>query len=117
MDPLLIDAARLFQTHPVKTWRQIYLPMLAPALLATGFIVFALCAGELGATLLVAPAGQATLVMRIYNYLHYGASETVAGLCLLLTLTAATTAGLAFLMLTRTRRFYLKRTSSDYVDH
>lgn len=109
-DPLLIDAARLLHTGRTRTWRQIYLPMLAPGLLASGFIIFALSAGELGATLLVAPPGQATLIMRIYNYLHYGASETVAGLCLLLTLMAALIAGLTLILLIKTQRFYLKRT-------
>ncbi len=101
LDPLLIDAARLFQTSRSKTWLQIYLPMLAPGLLAAGFIVFALCAGELGATLIVAPPGRATLIMRIYNYLHYGASEIVAGLCLFMTLTAGGLAGLTGLMFSK----------------
>jgi iron(III) transport system permease protein len=101
LDPLLIDAARLFHTSRSKTWWRIYLPMLAPGLLAAGFIVFALCAGELGAGLIVAPPGQATLIMRIYNYLHYGASETVAGLCLFMTLTAGGLAGLTGLMLSK----------------
>jgi len=39
----------------------------------------------------VVPPGQPTLTLRIYNYLHYGASDVVAGLCLamlLLTLAA-----------------------------
>ncbi len=84
IDPLLIDAAHVFHTHWRKTWLQIYLPMMSPGLLAGGFIAFSLSAGELGATLLVAPPGQATLTMRIYNYLHYGASESVAGLCLMM---------------------------------
>lgn len=86
IDPLLIDATRVFQTNLFKTWYQVRLPMLAPGLLAAAFVVFALSAGELGATLMVAPPGQATLIMKIYNYLHYGASESVAGLCLLMTL-------------------------------
>ena len=48
----------------------------------SGERVFILAAGELGATLIVAPPGRATLTMKIYTYLHYGASEAVAGLCL-----------------------------------
>jgi iron(III) transport system permease protein len=85
LDPLLIDAARVLHTSRVRTLFQIRLPLLTPGLIAGGFIAFALCAGELGATLLVAPPGQATLTMRIYNYLHYGASDVVAGLCLMMT--------------------------------
>lgn len=88
IDPLLIDAARVIQTSSWRTWSRIWLPMLAPGLVAAAGIAFALTTGELGATLLVAPPGQATLTMRIYNFLHYGASSTVAGLCLMMALTA-----------------------------
>jgi iron(III) transport system permease protein len=62
--------------------------MFLPGFVAAACVVFALAAGELGATLVVAPPGQATLTMRIYNYLHYGASQTVAGLCLIMASTA-----------------------------
>lgn len=82
IDPLLVDAARVIQIHPLQTAIKIRLPMLTPGLLAAAFVTFALTTGELGASLLVAPPGSATLTMRIYNYLHYGASDTVAGLCL-----------------------------------
>jgi iron(III) transport system permease protein len=81
-DPLLIDAARVFHTRLLKTWLRVRIPLLLPGLMAACGVVFVLAAGELGATLIVAPPGQATLTMKIYTYLHYGASETVAGLCL-----------------------------------
>ena len=87
INPLLIEAASILQAGPWQTWRRIWLPMLSPGLLAAAGIVFALTAGELGATLLVAPPGQATLTMRIYNFLHYGASGAVAGLCLMMAIT------------------------------
>jgi iron(III) transport system permease protein len=85
IDASLFDAARIYRTDTLKHWTQLILPMIAPGLLAAGCIIAALTAGELGATLIVAPPGEATLTMRIYNYLHYGASENVAGLCLLMT--------------------------------
>jgi len=47
-------------------------------------VVIALTAAELGATLIVAPPGRATLTMRIYNYLHYGGTDEAAALCLLM---------------------------------
>jgi iron(III) transport system permease protein len=81
----LIEAAALLETKPIRTWLLIRLPLLAPGLLAAAGVVFTLTLGELSATLLVSPPGQPTLTMRIYNYLHYGASETVAGLTLALT--------------------------------
>ncbi len=85
LNPTLIDAARLLQTSAVRTWLLIRAPLLAPGLLAAAGLVFCLTLGELSATLLVAAPGRATLTMRIYNFLHYGASDTVAGLTLVLT--------------------------------
>jgi iron(III) transport system permease protein len=97
IDPLLMDAARVAQKRSWQAWTQVGLPLLKPGLLAAALVVFALTAGELGATLLVAPPGQATLTMRIYNYLHYGASSSVAGLCLLM-MTAGLAAGAVSLL-------------------
>lgn len=84
-DPLLTDAARVFQRGVVRTWVQVRLPLLAPGLVAAACMVFALSAGELGATLLVIPPGLETVTIRMYNYLHYGSSGAVAGLGLVMT--------------------------------
>jgi iron(III) transport system permease protein len=85
LNPSLLDAARIFQRNDLHTWSRVYIPLLTPGLLAASGLVLVLSVGELGATLIVAPPGQATLTMRIYNFLHYGASDTVAGLCLVIT--------------------------------
>jgi iron(III) transport system permease protein len=50
------------------------------------FIVFILCFGELGMTLLVMPPGRETIPIKIYNLMHYGADQMVAALCLILVL-------------------------------
>ena len=47
-------------------------------------IIFILTAAELGATVLVIPPGVGTLTIKIYNYMHYGKSDAVAGLCLIM---------------------------------
>ncbi len=97
-DPLLHEAAEVFQA---SAWRRrvfVELPMLAPGLLAAGGLVFALSLGELATTLMIVPPGRATLAMRIYNYLHYGASDVVAGLGLLMMVgVLAVGAGIALL--------------------
>ncbi len=93
IDRELIDAARVYQTGAARAWLQVRLPMLAPGLLAGASIAFALSLGELGATLVIAPPGRATLSMRVFNYLHYGASDAVAGLCLIMAV-ASIAAGL-----------------------
>ena len=81
---LLFDAAQVFQPSAWRRSFQVGAPLLAPGLLAAAGIVFALSLGELGATLMVIPPGRSTLTMRIYNYLHYGASDAVMGMSLVL---------------------------------
>ncbi len=88
-DERLLDAARVFQPSPWAGLWRVRVPLVAPGLLAAAGVVFALTLGELGATLLVAPPGHGTLTIRIYNYLHYGASDAVAGLCLVMVLLTA----------------------------
>ncbi len=97
VDPSLIDAARIYQRGATQTLLRVRIPLLAPGLLAAAGVVFVLTTGELGATLLVAPPGRTTLTMRIYNYLHYGASGTVAALGLLMSIGALCCAGAGLL--------------------
>jgi iron(III) transport system permease protein len=88
VDPALVEAARILQRNNFFTWLRIRLPLFLPGLLGTAAIILVFTIGELGATLLVAPPGEATLTMRIYSFLHYGASESVAGLGLVMSLVA-----------------------------
>lgn len=107
VDPLLWDAARIFQSGgtriggsgALKTLLRVQLPLALPGVLTGMCLVFALTLGELGATLLVAPPGQSTLTVRIYNYLHYGASDSVAGLCLALAAATLAAGGLGVVFL------------------
>jgi iron(III) transport system permease protein len=102
IDPLLFDAAAIFARSRIDAWTRIHLPLFAPGLVVSAGILAALTLAELGATLVVAPPGHATITMRIYNYLHYGSSSDVAGLCLMvtiLTLAVSTTTILAFRLL------------------
>jgi iron(III) transport system permease protein len=99
LDPLLLDAGRLFQRSYWRGWTGVTLPLMAPGLAAGACLTFALTLGELGATLLVAPAGRETLTMRIYNFLHSGASDRVAALCLVMVLAALAAGGLALVAL------------------
>lgn len=88
LDPALLDAGRVFQTSPWHGARRVLLPLMLPGFVAAAAVGFVLTLGELGATLIVAPPGRATLTMRIYTYLHFGASDSVAVLCLVLLLAA-----------------------------
>ncbi|MBN1264129.1 MAG: iron ABC transporter permease [Anaerolineales bacterium] len=81
----LIESGRIYQKHVLFRILRIDIPLYLPGIVAAAALVFVLTIGELGATLIVSPPGRGTLTMRIYNYLHYGASDTVAGLCLAIT--------------------------------
>jgi iron(III) transport system permease protein len=81
LDPSVFDAAKV-HASPLLTFFRVLLPLSLPATVATFGLCFALSLGELGATLLVYPPGEATVTLRVYNLLHYGAAENVAGLCL-----------------------------------
>ena len=49
--------------------------------------MFLMGLGELGASVLTVPPGFSTLTIRLYNYLHYGATDRVLGLSFLIVLT------------------------------
>ncbi|MGB2800368.1 MAG: ABC transporter permease subunit [Dehalococcoidia bacterium] len=107
IDPLLAEAASL---PAVGWWRRflwVRLPMIAPAIAITLLVVFVLSLGELGASLLIAPPGEATLPMRIYNLLHYGATDLVSALSLTILLVS----GVACAALLVVRHWLWKRAS------
>ncbi|HBH12470.1 MAG: ABC transporter, permease protein [Clostridiales bacterium 38_11] len=82
MDQSLLDSVSVFQKNQMHGFINVYFPMVLPGITAAFMVVFILTTGELGATLLVSPPGRSTLTMRIYNYMHYGSSQMIAGLCL-----------------------------------
>ena len=92
----LVEAGRLARRSGLAvTWR-IALPLLRNGLLTGFFIAFVLAMGELGVTLLVIPPGTATIPIKIYNFMHYGAEATVAALCLVLVASQLVFAGFLF---------------------
>ncbi|MFH0998690.1 MAG: hypothetical protein V1844_24840 [Pseudomonadota bacterium] len=91
VDTGLLEAGRVFSHSRLQALLQVTLPLMLPGLVISGATCFSFTMGELGATLLVAAPGRASLMMRLYNLLHYGASREVAALCLLLALPALAT--------------------------
>ncbi|HAE41535.1 MAG TPA: hypothetical protein DCG34_01275, partial [Clostridiales bacterium] len=89
----------IFQRSRLHGFVSIYLPMVLPGIIAAFLIVFILTTGELGATLLVTPPGRSTLTMRIYNYMHYGSSQMIAGLCLTMLVLSLSTGLIAYRLL------------------
>jgi iron(III) transport system permease protein len=98
-----IDAAKLFQKSMFAGALRIRLPLAAPGYAAAAAIVFLISMGEVGSALLLCPPGKGALSVKIYNYLHYGATETVAGFCLILALLTLAVTGVALIWFSRGR--------------
>lgn len=60
----------------------VLLPQLMPSLLCAGLATLAIAAADLSACVLVIPPGVTTVSSRIFNLVHYGAEDSLAGLCL-----------------------------------
>jgi iron(III) transport system permease protein len=84
VSPRLEEAGFLITNNWIMVIWKIVLPLMVPGLLAAFFIGFILSLGELGTTLLIMPPGMTTLPVKIYNFMHYGAEQMVAALCLVL---------------------------------
>ena len=67
----------------LRTMRGIILPQLQVGVAAAWVVAFVLAFGELGASMLVAPPGEATLPIRIYTIIANAPPATVAVLALL----------------------------------
>lgn len=94
LDHDLLEAARVYQHSRWHGARRVVLPLARSGWVVAAVAGFTLTLGELGASLLVALPGESTLIIRMYNLLHYGASQEVAALGLALALPALA-AGLA----------------------
>ncbi len=88
----LLDSAATEGCGPLGQLVRIVLPLRLPALGAAWLIGLSLALGDLTASILVVPPGVETLSIHIFNLVHYGVEDQVAGICLALT---ATLCGLA----------------------
>jgi iron(III) transport system permease protein len=79
------EAAAVSGAGWLRTMWRIVLPQIRLGLAAAWVIVFVLSFGELGVTILVAPAGGATLPIRVYTLIANTPSSHVAALALVQT--------------------------------
>lgn len=80
----LREAAALEGAAPLRELVRVIVPASWPAWLAAVVLVLALALGEVSAGKLVETPGWETLSRVIFDRMHYGVAEDVAGLCLLL---------------------------------
>ncbi|MFH1777880.1 MAG: iron ABC transporter permease [Candidatus Omnitrophota bacterium] len=84
IDKSLEEAAIISRISWPKRLFKLLLPLTQKGIFAGWIIVFILCIGELGTTLLIIPAGKITLPLKIYTLMHYGAGKLVASLSVIL---------------------------------
>ncbi len=82
--PSIEESALLSGSSFPRILYKILLPLMKPGIIAGWTVGFILSIRELSITLLVSPAGFQTLPVRIYTLTHYGASEMVSSLSLIL---------------------------------
>jgi iron(III) transport system permease protein len=82
--PVLHEAGQLNGNRWWRVLIVITLPLIKNSLLAGFAVGFAFSLADLGTSLLIMPPGSETMPILIYNYLHYGASASVAIFCLML---------------------------------
>jgi len=109
LDHQLMDAARVYQPGSLRRWLQIEIPLLAPGFFSAMILVIVFSLGELSAIMLVLPPGRLSLTLRIFNFLHYGAADSVAGLSLFLILLAIVGGGLSFSVVYFWNRYILTK--------
>ncbi len=97
LDEGKLRAAYLMEPGKGKAFLHVKLPMMVPGLIISGIVVFLLSLGDVGTSLMLMPPGKEPLSVKIYNYLHYGSSETVAVFCLLQAIVCLAVMGLVFL--------------------
>lgn len=85
MDKKRLEMAEVM-AHKASDILKIKYRMLLNGLLCIMALAFFLTIGEEGVMLVLMAPGQEAASVKIYNYLHYGASEYVSGFCLIITL-------------------------------
>ena len=88
LDKRRLEMARIMAVRE-SAYTGLALRMLLPGIFCSAGLVFFLALGEEGIMLVLMPPGLETASVKIYNYLHYGASQYVAGFCLVMVLAMA----------------------------
>ncbi len=100
-DPLLWDAA-VTSSGLLRRTARLWLPLAAPGLVLSAAFVSLFSLGEIAIAVLLCPPGSQTVALRLFNLLHYGASNSVSALALLI-LVAASACGVPLWLAIRRR--------------
>jgi iron(III) transport system permease protein len=82
----LRDAARVDGATPARELGRVVVPLTRPALLAAALVTTALSLGEVSGSKPVSTPGMSTFSEVVFDRMHYGVTNEVAALCLVLLL-------------------------------
>jgi len=97
LDPSLEQAAMDLGARPLSVYRQITLPLIAPALLSGWLLAFTLSLDDLVIASFVSGPGSTTLPMVVYASVRMGVSPEINALATLIVLFVAIAVGVASL--------------------
>jgi iron(III) transport system permease protein len=80
----LVQSARVDGATPFYELRRVIWPLTSGVFVLAGLAVAVLSLGELSASKLVEPAGQMTFAHEVFTQMHYGVTNDVPALCLIL---------------------------------
>ena len=115
IDRKRIRAAVLLQRRAGSAFARVQLPLMAPGLIISGIVVFLLTLGDVGTSLVLMTPGREPMSVKIYNYLHYGSSETVTYFCLMQTAVCLVLMGAVCFLFTHPRSKKSTEGAGEYV--
>lgn len=98
----ILESATLDGAGPLAGLTCVVLPNRLPAVGLAWVVALAVALADLSASILVVPPGMITLSGRIFDLLHYGVEDQVAGICLAQILLFSGLSGLMAWLLNRT---------------
>lgn len=104
LDRSKLELGRVLSQTRRRYFFRVRLPMLSGGLAAAFAVAFLLSIADVGTVLMLMPAGMEPLSVKIYNYLHYGSSDLVAGFCYFQVLLCMAVMILTGLLLSRRKR-------------
>jgi iron(III) transport system permease protein len=96
-----LDSAATDGAGRLRLLHQIALPQRWGAVVGAWLVAVAVAMGDLAASILVVPPGVTTLSIRVFNLVHYGVEDRLAGICLSTLVLFAALGGGAIVLLRR----------------
>ena len=79
----VLEAASLDGAGRIRQLLAVVIPQILTFMASLWILAFAISVGDLSTSILAVPPGVTTVAIRVFNLVHYGVEDQLAGLCLL----------------------------------